>query len=144
MFNFLKKEVVYLSPAVHGQITNNGEPVADATVTRTLSYNQIKKPIEDRTTTAADGSFSFPEKVIEAKQGSSMATKVRRQEIDVSYQGTHYLLWFMNIHTIRPVGVVAEKLSQLNGDLTNEEQQYDFHDDEFSAMPFSAISICKW
>lgn len=144
MLFFGKKASYHLSPEINGVITLHGKPVSHVEVTRTLDSNQFKQPYVDTAITDSQGKFSFPEKEIEDKKPSEMTTVVRSQNLEVEYSGKKYLLWFMSIPTIRPVDVVKEKLHFLECDLDNAEEYFDFHDAQFSAMPFTAVSICRW
>ncbi|MCI2284341.1 DUF4198 domain-containing protein [Colwellia sp. MSW7] len=144
MFGLFKKYDVHLSPEVHGVITNNGAPVVGLKVFRGLTYVGDKELL-DKTVTDKNGAFSFAEKNIRSRRPSSMFHEARiRQIIDVDYQNERYLLWAAVMTGIAPSEGVAKKLSQLNCDLSDSEEYYEFDNIESPDNPHGVESICRW
>ncbi|MCZ8014455.1 MAG: hypothetical protein O9274_02040 [Limnobacter sp.] len=57
----VRQDNLVLSSAVEGQLLDNGKPVAEQKVTRTLHWNMQAEPYTEITTTNEDGLFQFPE-----------------------------------------------------------------------------------
>tara|TARA_R110002050_G_scaffold170427_5_gene302268 strand:+ start:613 stop:1146 length:534 start_codon:yes stop_codon:yes gene_type:complete len=144
MFGLFKKYDVHLSPEVHGVITKEGKPVVDLEVFRGLTYVGDKELL-DKTVTDKNGASSFAEKNIRSRRPSSMFHEARiRQIIDVDYQDTRYLLWATVVTGIAPNIAVSKKLTQLNCDLNDSEEYYEFNNIEYPDDPHGVESICRW
>ena len=141
MFDWFKKYDVHLSPAVHGKITLDGKPLTGATVTRELTYD---KEYVDRTTTDADGSFSFPLKQIRSGKPGTMEEMRTRQVLVVHHQNKPYVLWYLTTSSIEPQQAVVKRLGNLTCELTDEEQEHVFPNIEKPDFPHSTFSICRW
>ncbi|WP_254795456.1 carboxypeptidase-like regulatory domain-containing protein [Arsukibacterium indicum] len=141
MFSWLKKYDVHLSPPVRGIVTLDGKPVAGAQVMRELTYDS---DFIDKTVTAADGSFSFPEKNIRSRKPGSLQEMRTRQVISLQYQNKPYLLWYLTTSSITPQQAIVQKLSSLQCDLNNEELEQVFTNYEKPDFPHSTFSICRW
>jgi hypothetical protein len=63
MFGWFKKQEVFLSSEVNGIVTENGKPVANIEVTRSLMYIDSKDHL-DVAITDSTGHFHFPKKSI--------------------------------------------------------------------------------
>ncbi|WP_236559806.1 DUF4198 domain-containing protein [Colwellia sp. 20A7] len=144
MFGLFKKYDVHLSPEVHGVITKEGKPVVGLEVFRGLTYVGDKELL-DKTVTDQQGVFYFAEKNIRSRRPGSMFHEARiRQIIDVDYQGSRYLLWATVVTGITPNIAVSSKLTQLNCDLNNSEEYYEFNNVEHPNDPHGVESICRW
>ena len=144
MFGLFKKYDVHLSPEVHGVITNNGAPVVGLKVFRGLTYVGDKELL-DTSVTDKQGAFYFTAKKIRSRRPGSMFHEARiRQIIDVDYQNARYLLWAAVMTGIAPSEGVAKKLSQLNCDLSDSEEYYEFDNIESPDNPHGVESICRW
>ncbi len=144
MFGLFKKYDVHLSPEVHGVITNQGKPVVGLEVFRGLTYvGDIE--LLDKTVTDNQGAFYFAEKNIRSRRPGSMFDEARiRQIIDVDYQDARYLLWATVMTGIAPNLAVSKKLTQLNCDLNDSEEYYEFDNIEYPDDPHGVESICRW
>ncbi|WP_148275662.1 DUF6795 domain-containing protein [Rheinheimera nanhaiensis] len=141
MFSWFKKYDVHLSPAVRGTVLLDGKPLANAVVSRELHYD---KEYVDRTSTDSDGNFSFPEKNIRSRKPGGLAEMRTRQVIVVQHQQKNYLLWYLTTSSIAPQQAIVQRLSSLNCDLTNDEQEHVFSNIEKPDFPHSTFSICRW
>ena len=144
MFGLFKKYDVHLSPEVHGTITNQGKPVVGLEVFRGLTYVGDEELI-DKTVTDNQGVFYFTEKNIRSRRPGSMFHEARiRQIIDVDYQDVRYLLWATVMTGIAPNAAVSKKLTQLNCDLNDSEEYYEFNNIEYPDNAHGVESICRW
>ncbi|WP_417502992.1 DUF6795 domain-containing protein [Marinobacter sp.] len=138
---FFKKYDVHLSPEVHGSVRNNGVPLENVEVYRTLDYD-----IEYRDTilTDSNGQFSFPEKIIKSRRPGQLFDETRiRQIIGLVYEDEKYLLWYLT-DDIGPYRAIAEKLATLNCDLSTPEEVVVFKNLEFPSFNHAAATICRW
>ena len=141
---FAKKYDVHLSPAVSGRLTKDGQPLAGVKVVRDLNYD---KSFIDSTTTDADGKFSFPAKSIRSSLPGGLFTADTRitQTIEVSLDGTKYLLWHTGQHGIKENPELTIRLQQLNCDLNNEEVAYYVPNPQSKAgLEHGIGTICRW
>mgnify|MGYP006194848087 CR=1 FL=1 len=141
MFSWFKKYDVHLSPAVHGRVLLNGQPLTGAVVSRELNYD---KEYVDKTTTDSEGNFSFPEKNIRSRKPGSLAEMRTRQVVVVQHKQKNYLLWYLTTSSIAPQQAVVQRLASLNCELTNDEQEHVFPNIEKPDFPHSTFSICRW
>ncbi|WP_417521753.1 DUF6795 domain-containing protein [Marinobacter sp.] len=138
---FFKKYDVHLSPEVHGSVRNNGVPLENVEVYRSLDYD---KNYGETTRTDSNGQFSFPEKVIRSRRPGQLFDETRiRQVIGLVYEGEKYLLWYLT-DEFGPHRAVAEKLAALNCDLTTPEMEFAFSNYEHPSFSHAAFSICRW
>ena len=144
MFGLFKKYDVHLSPEVHGIITNQGQPVKGVKVFRGLTYGNDDELL-DETLTDEDGRFSFAEKNIRSRKPGSMFDESRvRQMIDIDYQDKRYLLWGTLMIGIEPNLALTKRLTQLNCDLNDTEEYYEFESIEYPHASHGVQSICRW
>lgn len=141
---FTKKVPIYLSPQISGVIKNQGEPLANVELERSIYLNFTGDYYTDKTRSDAQGRFSFAQKTLELKKPSDMVTVVKRQELYVQYENKPVSIWFMNIHTLNPVNKISQKLQSLDCDLAHSEQQFDFKDSKYPASTFSVMTRCRW
>lgn len=142
MFGFFKRYGVHLSPEVRGVITENGTPLKNLEVYRTLDY---EKEYVDKTRTDSNGRFSFPEKVIKSSRPGKLLDETRtRQVIGLFYGDKNYLLWYTTTGGTTPKRAISERLNTLNCDLTTPEEELVFENFEHPDFPHSAFSICRW
>jgi len=100
---------------------NNGKPLINATITRTLSYFDGKYT-EDMCNTDNDGYFSKPEKSLRSSQPALLIAEMfTNQRIYTHYYGEEYLLWSSINTGIKLKPEFSAKLQSLNGDIKNEE-----------------------
>jgi hypothetical protein len=141
MFSWFKKYDVHLSPAVHGRVLLNGQPLTGAVVSRELNYD---KEYVDKTTTDANGYFSFVEKNIRSRKPGSLEELRTRQVVVVHHQQKPYLLWYLTTSSIEPQQAVVQRLAALNCELSDEEKEHVFPNIEKHEFPHSTFSICRW
>ncbi len=142
MFGLGKKVDVFLCPAIQGQITMNGEPVAGVEITRELSYDNIKL---DRTRSSASGHFSFDEVTTRSRTPNKAFVEARtRQVLVADYQGQRYLLWLHITDSIKEEPVISEKLQSLKCDFSNEDIYQHFPIPEYPSFTYNIKGICRW
>ena len=140
--NYIGTHKVHLCPAVKGRLMNNGKPLINATITRTLSYSDGKYT-EDMCNTDNDGYFSMPEKSLRSSQPALLiAEKFTNQRIYTHYYGDEYLLWSCKNSGISAKSEYANKLQSLYGDIKDDEIYFSFSNER--SRPFKASSICRW
>ena len=89
-------EVVIFS-AVRGVVTLQGKPVAGATLERETRWTWGKETVNDVTTTAADGAFSFPAIKRKMLVGSLLPHEPNVfQKIVIQHGGKSYQAWSLN------------------------------------------------
>ncbi|MBU2873583.1 carboxypeptidase-like regulatory domain-containing protein [Marinobacter salexigens] len=138
---FFKKYDVHLSPTVHGSVRNNGVPLENVEVYRSLDYD---KNYGETTRTDSNGQFSFPEKIIKSRRPGQLFDETRiRQVIGLVYEGEKYLLWYLTGEA-GPYRAITEKLGTLNCDLSTSEEVVVFKNLEFPSFNHAAATICRW
>ena len=101
LFDFTK---IYLFSEVNAIVTNKGQPVVGAEVTRTVQFRHKKYP-NATTTTDAQGRFHF-----DALVDSSLFDKYSLshilvwQQLHIRYQGKEYLAWDLAKSNLRSEG----------------------------------------
>lgn len=142
MFGLGKKADVFLCPAVQGQITLNGEPLAGVEITRELSYDNIKL---DRTRSSASGHFLFDEASTKSRTPNKAFVEARTHQILVAdYQGQRYLLWHYVTGSIKEEPVISDKLRNLKCDLSSEEIYQHIPIPENPNLTYNIVGICRW
>jgi len=138
---YFKKYDVHLSPEVHGSVRNNGVPLQNVEVYRSLDYD---KNYRETTRTDSNGQFSFPVKVIKSRRPGQLFDETRiRQVIGLDYEGEKYLLWYLTDEA-GPYRAIAERLGTLNCDLTTPETVVVFKNLEYPDFNHAAATICRW
>lgn len=140
MFDWLKKSDVHLSPEVKGNITFNGQPVANVNVYRELTYH---KEYLDHSLTNSEGGFSFPEKTIRSRRPGSAFDTAKRQVLYVDYNNQRYLLWYFSTLNAGAAATLSEKMQHLNCELTQPEQTYELPNQEFPEHPHGVTGVCS-
>jgi len=106
---------------VHGVVLNQGNPVANATVTRYFNFGWTDEERTESTKTNNDGSFEFP--IIKR---FSLATSVLPHEPSVSqiikihHDGKEYIAWHLNKRNYEENGELGGKPINLTCELTKE------------------------
>ena len=134
---------VELCPEVNGQLFENGIPLANQLVERSLIYEEEEL---DSVYTDENGCFSFPAKSLKSRNlGSIFHEPVVRVIIDLERDGEVYLLWFGNQRGLKNTTEFKKHLSCLNADLNSTEKKHHFVN---SDSPFQEehyiLSICKF
>lgn len=142
MFGFGKKYDVFLCPEVKGVISINGEPVAGLTIMREVIYDD---PHVETVETEVDGSFYFPPLTVRSSTPGKAFDETRtRQVLVTEYKGEKYVLWVYATDAIEEEPVIAEKLANLNCDLSNEKIHHHFTIPDHPSFTHNIISICRW
>lgn len=142
MFGFGKKYHVQLFPEVQGRVTMNGKALEGVTVFREATYDHMES---QETRTGPDGRFSFPEWNIQSRTpGKPFVEDRMRQVVAVEHETGDYLLWHYVTGRVEGEKVVAEKLSSLNCDLSDEEIIHHFPSVEDPSFTHDVSSICRW
>ena len=63
MFGWFKKQEVFLSPEVKGIVTENGKPVANLEVTRSVNLYRWQRYAVILLSRTTQGIFTFPKKI---------------------------------------------------------------------------------
>lgn len=144
MFGLFKRYDVHLCPAVSGRITDNGNPLAGATIKRELVYadNKVRR---DTTVTDADGRFSLPERNIRSNlPGNMFAYDRTSQFIALNHMGTEFILWSTIQQGIGKVAEYESKLTELNGDIKSPEVTFSFGENTSTHISYGVRTICRW
>ncbi|WP_215396110.1 DUF4198 domain-containing protein [Rheinheimera oceanensis] len=141
MFSWFKKYDVHLSPAVHGKITFNGNPVANVKVFRELTYDT---EYLDYAITDVNGQFSFAEKNIRSRRPGSLLETFTRQVLFLDHNDKRYILWRFTNRTIEPAKTINSLLNGLHCDLSNPDMIYDLRNQEHPAHPHVVSGICTF
>ena len=141
--NHIGTHKVHLCPEVKGRLVNNGAPLANVRILRTLSYSDGKYT-KDECFTDSNGEFEMPEMSLRSSQPALLiAEKIRWQEITAQYSGDNFILWSSNPSGISVIQEYVDKLNSLNGDIINEEVFFSFKGTS-GQNSYCAKSICRW
>jgi hypothetical protein len=139
----LIRYTVELCPEVKGQLTDNGTPIANQLIERSLTYEEEEL---DSVYTDENGYFSFSAKSLKSrKPGSIFHEPVVRVIIDLERDSEVYLLWFGNQRGTKNTSEFKKHLISLNADLTSSEQVHHFiNTDSPFQEEHNISSICRW
>ncbi len=142
MFGFSKKHNFILSASLNGELLNNGQPVANTVVTRTLTYGD---EYTDEATTDDNGHFSFPEKIIKTSKPSNMFDNESLVQHVYLENGTPegVVLWYVTISLHEDSDTLSELLKGLVCDISKEPQTYDIPIKEAPEHVFTIYGACK-
>jgi hypothetical protein len=144
MFGWFKKKEVFLSSEVNGVITENGTPVANLEVTRSLMYIDEKDHL-DVAITDSKGHFHFPQKSIRSSIPNRLFSEDRvSQQITVVYDNELLAIWSANHIGIEEVPEFSKKLSFMNCELTDKRVSFQFNNTNNEHLDHMASSICRW
>ncbi len=119
---FSKKEVVAASP-MEGVLTYRGEPASGAAVTRHVRWKD-EQGVTDTVYADQTGYFSLPA-VTDSWRPLLPSEFVAHQKVQVTYQGTEYLIWTMGKMDESLYGELGGKpkefICELSGDLERVE-----------------------
>ncbi|WP_394497529.1 DUF6795 domain-containing protein [Shewanella sp. ENK2] len=139
----LKKEV-FLSSEINGVITENGIPVANIEVTRSLMYIDEKDHI-DVAVTDVKGHFHLPQKSIRSSIPNRLFSEDRvSQQITVVHDNELLPIWSANHIGIREVPEFSRKLSIMACDLTDKRVTFQFKNTNNEHLDLMASSLCRW
>ena len=134
---------VHLSPEVFGCLKNNGEPIGNQLIVRSLSFSD-GKPRRDFVYTGADGSFRFSEKTIRSDEPSIPFKEIfTNQYITTTINRKKFIIWRATLIGKDPINEFNSKLSCLNADINNEAILFSFSSNR-EEMSLEGTSICRW
>ncbi|WP_350998121.1 DUF6795 domain-containing protein [Shewanella sp. TB7-MNA-CIBAN-0143] len=144
MLGMLKKHTVELCPEVSGKITNNGIPIKELLIERSLTY--ADEEYSDNCMTNAEGEFSFTAKAIKSRlPGNILHEPVVRQvlEFTLDDNDSETYIWATNQHNITCPNVCKSHLRNLNPDICNDEEVFELVNVEAPEYPLIVRSICS-
>ena len=138
----LIRYTVELCPEVNGQLTDNGTPIANQLIERSLTYEDEEL---DSFYTDENGCFSFPAKSLKSrKPGSIFHEPVVRIIIDLEKDGKIFNLWIGFQHGLKSPKEFKRLLKNLNADLTNDETKHRLVNPKDSLDEHFIKSIARW
>jgi hypothetical protein len=138
----LIRYTVELCPEVNGQLTDNGTPIANQLIERSLTYDDEEL---DSVYTDENGYFSFPARSLKSrKPGSIFHEPVVRIIIDLEKDGEIFNLWIGFQHGLKTPKEFKRLLKNLNADLTNDETKHYLVNPEDSLDEHFIKSIARW
>ena len=141
---FRKKKEVFLSPEVNGIVTENGQPIANLEIIRSLIYID-EKVHRDTAITDENGCFHFPKKTILSSIPNKLIAEHRvSQEIFIESESTLIPLWVANKSGIKEIPEYSKKLAFLECELTNKRVAFEFKNNNNEHLNYVASSICRW
>ncbi|WP_252371782.1 DUF6795 domain-containing protein [Pseudoalteromonas sp. S558] len=141
---FRKKKEVFLSPEVNGVVTENGAPVVNLEVIRSLIYID-EKVHRDTANTDQNGRFHFPKKTILSSIPNKLIVENRvSQEIFIENNSALIPLWIATQSGIDEVPEYSKKLLLLNCEITNPHVVFEFRNQKNIHRNYVAQSICRW
>ena len=141
---FKKKKEVFLSPEVNGVVTENGTPIANLEIIRSLIYID-EKVHRDTASTDQNGRFHFPKKTILSSIPNKLIVENRvSQEIFIENNDALIPLWIATQSGIDEVPEYSKKLSLLNCEITNPHVVFEFRNQKNIHRNYVAQSICRW
>ena len=144
MFGWFKKQDVFLSSEVNGVVTENGKPVVNIEVIRSLIYID-EKVHRDVVTTDSSGHFHFPQKSIRSSIPSKPFSEDRvSQQIFIDREGTKTPFWVATQRDYKEIPEFTKKLVFLNCELTNKRVSFQFKNSNPNNIEHTASSICRW
>lgn len=132
---------IQLSPAVSGMLTDNGKPVAGATIVRQLEYGSYA---DNNTTTDEKGQFSFPAHSIRSLRPGWLAERSRptlaKHGIFLRQEGEHINLFSWQSHYALLQHPLSQVLANLNCDLAKKPEEYIINS---TVEPLYVSALCK-
>ncbi|WP_394493565.1 DUF6795 domain-containing protein [Shewanella sp. ENK2] len=142
MLGMLKKYTVELCPEVNGKISNNGTPIENLLIERSLTY--ADEEYLDNCITNANGEFSFEAKSIKSRlPGNILHEPVVRQAIYLDVESNNYLLWYAYQDGISTIEAFKPKLNNLIAEITNPEKDYRIETNIEGEKSYKVFSICN-
>ena len=144
MFGWFKKQDVFLCSEVNGVVTENGEPVINLEVIRSLIYTD-EKVRRDVVITDSTGHFHFPEKNIRSSIPSRPFSEDRvSQQIFIEREGELIPLWVATHVGIKEMPEYTQKLDFLHCELSNKRVDFEFKNNLNEHRNHLASSVCRW
>ncbi len=144
MLGMLKQYTVELSPEVNGRISNNGTPIENLLIERSLTY--AGEEYLDNGITNANGEFSFEARSIKSRlPGNILHEPVVRQVIEFTMDdnNSEIYIWATNQHDITCPAICKSHLSNLISDIRNEEEVFELINLEAHEYPLIVRSNCS-
>ncbi|WP_217874670.1 DUF6795 domain-containing protein [Pseudoalteromonas shioyasakiensis] len=141
---FRKKKEVFLSPEVNGIVTENGQPIANLEIIRSLMYlDEIDR--RDTAITDEGGRFHFPKITIFSSIPNKLIVENRiSQEVFILNGENKIELWSANQSGIKEIPEYTNKLAFLNCEITNTLVRFEFKNYNNEHLNRIASSICRW
>lgn len=144
MFGWFKKQDVFLSSGVSGVVTENGKPVTNLEIKRSLMYIDGKDHV-DTAITDNEGNFHFPQKSIYSSIPSKPFSEDRvSQQITIDHKGSLLPLWIATQRGYYEIPEFTKKLNFLNCELINKRVSFEFKNNHNEYLNHQASSICRW
>ncbi|MBB1386445.1 hypothetical protein H5119_12995 [Pseudoalteromonas sp. SG45-5] len=141
--NYIGTHKVHLCPEIKGRLVNNGTPLANVKISRSLSYSDGKYT-KDECFADSNGEFEMPEMSLRSSQPALLiAERFTFQRIFVHNKNEVFLLWSSENSGINTKPEYANKLRTLNGYITDEEILFSFKDNHL-INEYNGVSICRW
>ena len=142
---FRKKKEVFLCPEVNGVVTENGTPVANLEIIRSLIYID-EKVRRDIATTDEDGRFHFPKKTILSSIPNKLISEDRVHQNIFIHRDNNLIigLWGATQPGISELPEFTKKLDFLKCEITNQLVRFEFKNNTNKHLNRTATSICRW
>ncbi|MGO2477214.1 MAG: DUF6795 domain-containing protein [Pseudoalteromonas sp.] len=142
MFGFFNKQEFVLSAPVQGRLLNEGLPVADTKVIRSLTYGD---EYIDETTTDDKGYFAFSEKTINTSKPSNMFDNESLIQHIYLENGTPegVVLWAVRVVLHEQSDTLKRLLDDLVCDISKEPKTYDIPIEEAPEHFFAIYGVCE-
>ncbi|WP_166836339.1 DUF6795 domain-containing protein [Rheinheimera pleomorphica] len=132
---------VQLSPAVSGVLTDNGKPIAGATIVRQLTYGSYA---DSTTVTDDNGQFNFPAHSIRSLRPGWLAERSKptlvKHGIFLRQGDDHINLFSWQSHYSLVQHPLSQVLANLQCELTKEPEQYIINS---TIKPLSVWALCE-
>lgn len=142
---FRKKKEVFLSSDVNGIVTENGMPIADLEIIRSLTYIDGVERL-DSVITSDDGRFHLPRKTILSSIPNKLISEDRVHQKIFIRKGNNLIigLWGATQPGISELPEFTEKLKFLKCEITNQLVRFEFKNNTNKFLNRTATSICRW
>ena len=125
-------------------VTENGKPVVNIEVIRSLMYIDGKNHL-DEAITDSTGHFHFEQKSIRSSIPSKPFSENQvSQELTIELDGTLIPLWIATHVGIKEVPEFTKKMAFLNGEITSKRVSFQFKNNNNEYLDHMASSICRW
>lgn len=132
---------IQLSPAVSGLLTNNGKPVAGATLVRQLRYGSYS---DSTTVSDNDGRFSFPEHYVRSLRPGWIAERSKptlaKHDIFLRQGDEHINLLSWHSHYQLLQHPLSQVFTNLQCDLAKKPEKYIINS---TVEPLYVSALCK-
>lgn len=142
MLGFFKKHDFILSAPIKGHLLDNGQPVANTKVMRSLTYGD---EYVDETITDEQGYFTFTEKTIKTGKPSNMFDNESLVQHVYLENGTPegVVLWYTTVSMHENSNTLQTLLAELECDIGKEPKTSDIPIEEAPEHVFTVYGACK-